>query len=89
MDTFGEQVNGAPNGNTAPSWSSRYDPGTRFTAHFTCFTSTKVHILTQKPLPDEAEMRVRNLIADTERMLAGLSALSGTSTQKPSEGVSV
>ena len=39
--------------------------------------------------PDEAEARVRNLIADTERMLAGLSGLSGASSQKPSEGVSV
>ena len=41
--------------------------------------------------PDEAEARVRNLIADTERMLAGLSGLSGNKSQKPpaSEGVSV
>jgi hypothetical protein len=41
--------------------------------------------------PDEAEARVRNLIADTERMLAGLSNLNGNKTQKPptSEGVSV
>ena len=39
--------------------------------------------------PDEAEARVRNLIADTERMLAGLSSLSGNKPQKPSEGVSV
>ena len=41
--------------------------------------------------PDEAEARVRNLIADTERMLAGLSSLSGNKSQKPSasEGVSV
>ncbi len=39
--------------------------------------------------PDEAEARVRNLIADTERMLAGLSGLSGANSQKPSEGVSV
>ena len=39
--------------------------------------------------PDEAEARVRNLIADTERMLAGLSGLTGSNAHKVPEGVSV